>query len=98
MKVISAFRIYTFMDNKVLSVLFRNQCVGAVRAAEFQLCVAVFFRGEAVLTDLAQDLPFGTVVLIKIRFRNIATGHLQSSLISHSERRLTGLIGLKESL
>ena len=77
-KVVRAFRIYTFMDDKVLSVLFRNQCVGAVRAAEFQFCVTVFFWGEAVLADFTQDLPFGTIVLIKIRFRSTATGGIYS--------------------
>ena len=68
MKVIRAFGIYTFMHSKVFSVLFGNQCVGTVWTAEFQQGAVFFFRRKTVLADFAQDLTFGTVIFIKIRF------------------------------
>ena len=70
-EVIGAFRIYTFVDNKVFSVFFRNKSVSAMRAMELNYRKTAVFWRKSGITDFAEDLPFGTIVFVKIDFGGI---------------------------
>ena len=66
-EIIGAFGIDTFMNDEVLPLFLRNKGVAAVGAAEFHGGEAAFSRGEPGVTDLTQDLSFGTVVFVEVR-------------------------------
>ena len=72
--IVRAFRVYALMQDKKLPVLFRNESIPAVRAAQLQGREAVILLGELRVTDFAGELTFGTVVLVKIRFGSLTTG------------------------
>lgn len=73
-EIVRAFWVHTFMQDKKLPVLFRNESIPAVRAAQLQGREAVILPGELRVTDFAGELAFGTVVLVKIRLGSLATG------------------------
>lgn len=74
MEVIGAFRVYTFMDDKVLPLFLWNKCVAAMRAAQFYRREAAFRRGEFRSTDFAEELAFLAIVFVKEWFRGTAEG------------------------
>ena len=73
-EIVRAFRVYTLMQDKKFSVLFGNESVPAVRAAQFQGRETIFLLRKPCVTDLAEDLPFGTVILVKIGLWSLAAG------------------------
>lgn len=66
-KVVRTLGVHTFMDDEVLAVLFGNEGIPTVRAAELDLGKTAFFGRESGITDLAEKLSFVTVVLVRIR-------------------------------
>ena len=52
-------------------VLFGDEGMPAVRAAQLQGREAAFSRRKPGRTDLAEELPFGAVILVKKRFRGV---------------------------
>ena len=80
MEIVRALRVDTFVDDEVFTVLLAGKGVRTVRAFQGKLFgKTVLIRGKPSAADLAQELQKGQV---------------QSSGISHSERRLTGVTGL----
>ena len=73
-EIVRAFWIYTLVQDKELSVLFRDQSIPAVRAAQLYRREAVLLLGELRVTDFAGELPFGAVVLVKIRRWSLTAG------------------------
>ena len=72
-KIVWAFRVDAFMDDEVFAVLFVYQSIVTMRTAQgTDLGETVFLRREICFTNLALDLPFVTVITVKIRFRSIA--------------------------
>ena len=59
------------MDDKVLAVLFGNQCISAVRTPELYRGEPAVLSGEFSSTDFTEDLSFGTVVFIEEGFGSI---------------------------
>jgi len=73
MQVIRAFRVHAFVDDKLFPLFFLRKGMGAVRASErVWLRKPVLFRGECRRAYLAQDLPFGAVILVQVWLRGIA--------------------------
>ena len=73
MKIIRALRIYAFVKDEVFSILLRNQGVKAVRTAQSS-CFrkTAFIWRKSGVADFAENLPFASVVFVKVRFRCIA--------------------------
>ena len=55
-------------------VLFGDESIPAVRAAQLYRREAVILLGELRVTDLTGELSLGTVVLVKIRLGSLTTG------------------------
>lgn len=73
MLIVRTFRIHTFVDSKVFAVFDVNKGMLTVRTSEgIGLGETVFVRREHRGTDLAADLSFGTIVLIKKGLWSIA--------------------------
>lgn len=73
-EIVRAFRVHTLMQDKKLAVLFGNEGIPAVRAAQLYRREAVILLGELCVTDLTGELTFGTVILVKIWLRSLTTG------------------------
>ena len=73
-KIIGAFRIDTFMDDKVLPVFLRDKCIAAMGAAKLDGRKAAFYRREPGGTDLAEELSFGAIILVEEGLWGIAAG------------------------
>ena len=65
-EIVRTFRVHTLMQDKKLPVLFGNESVPTVRTAQLYRREAVILLGELCVTDLAGELTFGTVILVKI--------------------------------
>ena len=74
MKIVRASGIHTLMHDEVFSVLFGNQGVAAMGAAQLYRRKSAFIGREPCIADLTQELPFGTVILIEKRLRSITAG------------------------
>ena len=61
------------MKDEMFPVFLRNESVTAVRTSELQGRKTAFIRREAGVTDFAEKLPFGAIILIEERFRSITT-------------------------
>lgn len=61
------------MKDEMFPVFLRNESVTAVRTSELQGRKMAFIRREAGVTDFAEKLPFGAIILIEERFRSITT-------------------------
>ena len=61
------------MDNEMFPAFFRNQSIAAMRTSQFYGGEPSFIRREMGVTDFAEKLSFGTIILIKERFRSITT-------------------------
>ena len=72
-KIIMAIWIYSFMNEEIFSVFLRDESVAAMRTSKFDGREATFIRREMGVTDFAEKLSFGTIILIKERFRSITT-------------------------
>ena len=70
MEVVRAFGIYALVDDKVFPVFFGNKGISTVRAAQLHGREAAF-RRKPGRTDLAEELAFGAVILVKERFRGV---------------------------
>lgn len=68
MEVVRAFGIDALVDDKVFPVFFGNKGISTVRAAQLHGREAAF-RRKPGRTDLAEELAFGAVILVKERFR-----------------------------
>lgn len=73
-EIVRAFRVHTLMQDKKLAVLFGDESIPAVRAAQLYRREAVILLGELRVTDLTGELSFGAVVLVKIGFWSLTTG------------------------
>ena len=74
MKIVRAFKVSTFVNDKVLSTLDRFQCSGAVRATKGSgFCESIFVKVEFSVTNLTPDLSFRTIVFVKINLWSVAT-------------------------
>ena len=73
-KIIRTPWIYAFMNDEMLPVFLRDESVAAVRTPEFQGREATFIRRETGVTNFAEKLTFGTIILIKEGFWSITTG------------------------
>lgn len=71
-EVIRAFGADTLIEDKMFPVLYGNEGVPAMGTVQLQGRETIFVRGERSITGLAQELPFGTIVLVEKRFRGIA--------------------------
>ena len=71
MQIVRAFGIDALVQDKVFAVFFRDEGMPAVRAAQLQEREAAFSRRKPGSTDLAEELPFGAVILVKKRFRGV---------------------------
>ncbi len=63
-EIVWAFRIHTFVENKVFTFLFWNKGTAAVGTSELYRGKTTFSRGETGTADFAQKLSFGAVVSI----------------------------------
>ena len=73
-KIIWAFGIDTFMDNKVFPVFLRDKCIAAMGAAQFDGRKAAFYRREPGGTDFAEDLAFRAIVFVEEGLWGITAG------------------------
>lgn len=72
-KIIRALWIYAFMNDEMFPVFLRDESVATMRASKFDGREATFIRREMGVTDFAEKLSFGTIILIKERFWSITT-------------------------
>lgn len=70
MEVVRAIGIDALVDDKVFPVFFGNKGISTVRAAQLHGREAAF-RRKPGRTDLAEELAFGAVILVKERFRGV---------------------------
>ena len=61
------------MNDEIFPVFLRDESVAAMRTSKFDVREATFIRREMGVTDFAEKLSFGTIILIKERFRSITT-------------------------
>ncbi len=61
-QVIGAFWVHAFMEDEVFPILFGDQGIAAVGAAQFQGREAAVLWGEPGVAHFAEHLPFGAVV------------------------------------
>ena len=61
------------MNDEIFPVFLRDESVAAMRTSKFDGREATFIRREMGVTDFAEKLSFGTIILIKERFRSITT-------------------------
>lgn len=73
-EIVRAFRVHTLMQDKKLPVLFGDESIPTVRAAQFHRRKAVLLQGELRVTNFAGKLSFGAVVLVKIGLWSLTTG------------------------
>ena len=74
MKIIRAFGIDALVDDKVFPILFGDEGISAVGAAQLYGRESAFSRRKPCGTDLTEELTFGTVILVKERFRCMTAG------------------------
>lgn len=63
-KIVRTFGIYTFMDNEIFPVFFRNKGISTVWATELYRGKTTIFRRKFGIADLTENLAFGTVVFV----------------------------------
>lgn len=73
MEIVRTFRVYTFVQDEIFPVFLWNKGIAAMRAAQLNRRKTAIRRGEPGGTDLAEKLPFGTVVPVEKRLRGITT-------------------------
>lgn len=75
MEIVRALRVYTLVDDKVLTVFLVCQGIAAMGAAQgIVFGKAVVIRGEVGITDLALDLPLSPIVTVEVGLWGIAAG------------------------
>ena len=75
MEIVRAFAVNALVDDKVFTVLFVDQSIAAVGAAQGVLFgKAVVAGGEVGITDLALNLPFSPVVAVEVWHWSVTTG------------------------
>ena len=73
-QVVRAFGINAFVYDEMLTIFLGNKSMSAVRASELEGCMTILFWREKCLANLALKLTFGTIVLVEIDLRCIASG------------------------
>ena len=73
-EIVRTFRVHTLMQDKKLPVLFGDESIPAVRAAQLYRREAVILLGELRVTDLTGELSLTAVVLVKILLWSLTTG------------------------
>ena len=73
-EIIGAFGIDTLMYDKVFAVFLWDQSIATVRAAQFHRGESTLIRGESRITDLTEELTFGTVIFVQKKVRGITAG------------------------
>ena len=58
------------MNDEIFPVFLRDESVAAMRTSKFDGREATFIRREMGVTDFAEKLSFGTIILIKERHHN----------------------------
>ena len=64
-EIVRALRVDTLMDGEVFAVFLGDKGAAAMRATEFRQQKTALIRREPGITDFAQELPFGAIVLVK---------------------------------
>ena len=89
-QVVRALGIDTFMNDEVLPVLFGDEGIAAVWTAQLDGRETAFVRGEAGITDFAQELSFGAIIPVEKEPGSVAawtgTGIRDVTLGSTSDR------------
>ena len=73
-KIIGTLGIHAFMNDEMLPVFLGDERVTAVRTAKLHGGEATFIRRETGITNFAEKLSFGAIILIKEGFWSITTG------------------------
>ncbi len=73
-KIVRAFGIDALVEDKVFPVLFGNEGISTVRAAQLYGGEAAFGGRKPCSTDLTEEMLFGAVILVKKRFRCVTVG------------------------
>ena len=73
-EIVRTLRVDTFVNDKVLAILFMNKGMTAMRTAKIQgrEAVALFLR-ESGITDFAQELAPGAIILVEIDGGSLAS-------------------------
>lgn len=74
MKIIGTLGIHAFMNDEMLPVFLGDERVTAVRTPKLHGREATFIRRETGVTNFAEKLTFGAIILIKEGFWSITTG------------------------
>ena len=67
-EVVGAFGVDALVDDEVLAVCFGDQGIPTMGAPQLYRGEAAFIGREPGITDLAEKLPFRTVILVEERF------------------------------
>ena len=70
-EIVRAFGVDALMEDKVSAFFFGDEGISTVRAAQLYGRETAFGRRKPCSTDLTEELPFGTVIPVKERFRGI---------------------------
>ena len=73
-QVVGALGVDAFVEDEVLPVLFRDQGMAAVGAAQLHGGEAAVLRGEPCIAYLAENLAFGAVVPVEVWHGRVAAG------------------------
>ena len=73
-KIVRALGVDTLMEDEVFPFFFWNEGISTVGAAQLYGREAACSKGKTCGTDLAEELSFGTVILVKKGFWRITAG------------------------
>ena len=74
MEIVRTFGVDTFMEDEVFPFFLWDKGIATMGAAQFQAGETALLRGELGGADFAQELSFGTVVPVQVRFGSITAG------------------------
>ena len=66
MKIVGALRIYTFVNDEVLTVFFVNEGMVTVRTEQTHRSRNIFTSGECLTTNFALILTIATIVIVNV--------------------------------
>ena len=70
MKIVGALRIYTFVNDEVLTVFFRNEGVATVRTEQTHRSSNIFSSSECLTANLALILTIAAIVVVDVMMRS----------------------------
>ena len=73
-EIVRAFGVDALMEDKVSAFFFGDEGISTVRAAQLYGRESAFGRRKPCGTDLTEELPFGTVILVKEGFWCMTAG------------------------